>query len=82
MPLGQKVKVCGRRFRYKDTVPWREVRHVVHTKYEGLKIYSLDGDRKDDQWEPREELWCGYYSVHSAFVFLCESCAVENGLKW
>ena len=56
MPLGQKVKVCGRRFRYKDTVPWREVRHVVHTKYEGLKTYNLDGDRKDDQWQPQEEL--------------------------
>lgn len=80
MPLGQKVKVCGRRF------PEKDPNKRSWYNYEGLKPYLMDEDRKGSKGDTisgnLKELWCGYFSNYSSHVWLCESCAVENGLKW
>ena len=87
MPLGQRVKVCGRRFS-EDRTKSAQSKTIEPSHFVGLKPYQLDMDRHSDSWMPQgkygevKEMWCGFYSDHSAFVFLCEACAVENGLKW
>lgn len=87
MPLGQKVKVCGRRYGRTPASKKSNPRHVDPKDFEGVKPYRVDEARSSDAWKPEahgddDEVWCGLFSRHSAWVFLCESCAVENGLKW
>ena len=87
MPLGQKVKVCGRRYGM-DEASKASNKPYDPKSFPGLQAYQIDLERNSDSWKADKldngdfELWCGHFSHHSAWVFLCESCAVENGLKW